>query len=168
MMTKPIRDKPEPNKAQNFIRTHYSNIPLFPPGHRPNRPEANWGEAPEFVFLKYINFSSLIQHCPDEGVSICKKRKGIEGRWYNNYTETCSAGNSKIEPMPDRNVDVHGLSNFIYCARRCWQPWISYNICLILGDKGIMLQKIHDLGINNPFHHNSSLRPVGSLLIRVI
>jgi hypothetical protein len=29
----------------------YSKIPKFPPGRRPNGPEANWSHAPKFVSI---------------------------------------------------------------------------------------------------------------------
>ncbi len=36
----------------NLVRfAHNSIVPLFPPGRRPNGPEANWGKAPKFFRL---------------------------------------------------------------------------------------------------------------------
>jgi hypothetical protein len=33
---------------------HYSIIPIFSPGPKPCRPEANWGEAPESKFMEFF------------------------------------------------------------------------------------------------------------------
>jgi hypothetical protein len=33
------------NSKLHYPGTHYSNIPSFPPGHKPYRLEANWGEV---------------------------------------------------------------------------------------------------------------------------
>jgi hypothetical protein len=40
----------------------YSSIPPFPPGHRPNGPEANWGEAPNLhhFFLDHFTILELV------------------------------------------------------------------------------------------------------------
>ena len=31
-----------------------SIIPVFPPGHSPYGPEANWGESPRFILIKRL------------------------------------------------------------------------------------------------------------------
>jgi hypothetical protein len=53
------------NSPFHYPRTHYSTIPAFPPGRRPNGPEANWGEAPNLIkdlkshkFFKKVNIKN--------------------------------------------------------------------------------------------------------------